>query len=64
MAKINFGGTVEDVVTREYWDGQNQEYVNTQESIISIKIWLENTIEQQKRTAYDSMTLLGDIGGL
>lgn len=54
----------EDVVTREYWDGDTQEYVNTQESMLAIKMWLETTTNEQKRVAYDSMTLLGDIGGL
>ena len=54
----------EDVVTREYWDGDAEEYVNTQESMLAIKFWLETTTAEQKRIAYDSMTLLGDIGGL
>ena len=27
-------------------------------------MWLETTTAEQKRIAYDSMTLLGDIGGL
>ena len=54
----------EDVVTREYWDGDKEEYVNTQESMLAIKMWLETTTAEQKRIAYDSMTLLGDIGGL
>ena len=54
----------EDVVTREYWDGDAQEYVNTKESMLAIKLWLETTTTEQKRIAYDSMTLLGDIGGL
>lgn len=53
----------EDVVTREYWDGDAQEYVNTQESMLAIKMWLETTTAEQKRIAYDSLTLLGDIGG-
>ena len=56
--------THEDVVTREYWDGDAEEYVNTQESMLAIKMWLETTTAEQKRVAYDSMTLLGDIGGL
>lgn len=54
----------EDVVTREYWDGDTEEYVNTQESMLAVKMWLETTTSEQKRVAYDSMTLLGDIGGL
>ena len=54
----------EDVVTREYWDGDRQEYVNTKESMLAIKMWLETTTAEQKRIAYDSFTLLGDIGGL
>lgn len=54
----------EDVSTREYWDGDAQEYVNTQESMLAIKMWLETTTTEQKRTVYDSMTFLGDIGGL
>jgi len=52
------------VVTREYWDGDAQEYVSTQESMLAIKMWLETTVVEQRRIAYDSMTLLGDIGGL
>lgn len=51
-------------MTREYWDGDAEEYVNTQESMLAIKMWLETTTAEQKRVAYDSMTLLGDIGGL
>lgn len=33
----------EDISTREYWDGDAQEYVNTQESMLTIKIGLETT---------------------
>ena len=50
-------------MTREYWDGDTGEYVNTKESMLAIKLTLETTTAQQKRVAYDSMTLLGDIGG-
>ena len=32
--------------------------------MLAIKMWLENTTNEQKRIAYDSMTFLGDIGGL
>lgn len=32
--------------------------------MLTIKMWLETTTTEQRRTAYDSMTLLGDIGGL
>lgn len=32
--------------------------------MLAIRFWLETTTSEQKRIAYDSMTLLGDIGGL
>ena len=32
--------------------------------MLAIKMWLETTTAEQKRIAYDSMTFLGDIGGL
>ena len=32
--------------------------------MLTIKMWLETTTAEHKRIAYDSMTFLGDIGGL
>ena len=32
--------------------------------MLAIKMWLEPITNEQKRIAYDSMTFLGDIGGL
>ena len=54
----------EDVSTREYWDGIKGEYVNSQETMISINFELLTTISEQKRTAYSLLSLFGDIGGL
>ena len=36
----------EDVVTREYWDGDKAKYVKTQESMLVIKMWLETNIAE------------------
>ena len=42
----------EDVVTREYWDDKKAEYVNTQESMLTINFELQNTLIEQTRTNY------------
>ena len=42
----------EDVMTREHWDGTRGEYVNTQESMLTISFELITTISETKRTAY------------
>jgi len=42
----------EDVVTREYWDDKKAEYVNTQESMLTINFELQNTLMEQTRTNY------------
>ena len=54
----------EDVTTREYWDGNKGEYINSQESMLTINLELLTTINETKRTAYSLLTLFGDIGGL
>ena len=54
----------EDVVTREYWDGVKGEYVNSQETMISINFVLLTTRSESKRQVYSILALFGDIGGL
>ena len=54
----------EDVSTRENWDGILGEYINTQETMLTIQFELLTTIVEQKRTAYNLLSLFGDIGGL
>ena len=54
----------EDVMTREHWDGTRGEYVNTQESMLTISFELITTISETKRTAYSLLSFFGDIGGL
>lgn len=54
----------EDVTTREYWDGVRGEYVNSQESMLTISFELVTTINVSRRTAYSLLAFFGDIGGL
>ena len=53
----------EDVATREYYDTETGEYFSTKESMLSINMRLANTKQVQEETAYDFLTLLGDLGG-
>ena len=52
------------MVTREYWDGVKGEYVNSQETMISINFVLLTTRSESKRQVYSILALFGDIGGL
>ena len=54
----------EDVVTREYWDGRKGDYVNTQESMLTINFELVNTMIESTRTDYSLLVFLSDVGGL
>ena len=54
----------EDVSTRENWDGVIGEYVNTGDTMLTIQFQLLTTVVNQKRTAYNLLSLFGDIGGL
>ena len=54
----------EDLVTREKWDGTIGEYVNTGETMLSINIELLTMVVEQSRTAYNILSLFGDLGGL
>ena len=51
-------------MTREYYDPVIGESVNTKESMLTINFELITTTNEEKREAYDSLTLFGDIGGL
>ena len=52
------------MVTREYWDGIKGEYINSQETMISINFMLLSTKAKSERTVYSILSLFGDIGGL
>ena len=54
----------EDVVTREHWDGRKGDYVNTQESMLTINFELVNTMIESTRTDYSLLVFLSDVGGL
>ena len=52
------------MVTREYWDGRKGDYVNTQESMLTINFELVNTMIESTRTDYSLLVFLSDVGGL
>ena len=64
ISLADFSVSSEDVVTREFYDPAIGENVNTLESMVTINLELITTTNEEKRDAYDSLTLLGDIGGL
>ena len=51
-------------MTREKWDGDLGEYVNTGETMLTINFELLNMVAETERTAYNILSLAGDIGGL